>query len=118
VILVDTSVWVDHLRRGNARLVRVLEDAAVVCHSFVLGELTLGNLARDREVTRLLAELPVAPSIDHDEAMRFVAWNRLGGSGVGWVDVHLLGSAAVGGFQLWTLDRRLERVAERLGLAA
>jgi predicted nucleic acid-binding protein len=118
VILVDTSVWVDHFRRGNARLVRLLEEGTVVCHSFVLGELTLGNLARDREVSGLLAELPSAPAIDHDEAMQFVARHRLAGSGVGWVDVHLLGSAALGDFQLWTLDRKLGRVAERLGLAA
>ena len=113
MILVDTSVWVDHLRRSNARLAALLEEGQVVCHPFVLGELILGNLGRRSEVVDLLAELPSATLADHDEVMVFVAAQALAGSGIGWVDAHLLCSAALSRAELWTLDRRLDAVARR-----
>ena len=118
MILVDTSVWVDHLRRGNSRLVAALEDGEVSWHPFVLGELILGNLRAGSEVPALLADLPVDIVAEHEEAVAFVERHALGGSGVGWVDVHLLCSAALSRSRLWTLDRRLRDVATRLGLGA
>jgi predicted nucleic acid-binding protein len=118
MILVDTSVWVDHLRRGNARLTELLEESEVAWHPFVLGELVLGNLRRGSEVPALLVELPQVVLAEHDEALGFVAAHRLGGAGIGWVDVHLLCSVALSHARLWTLDRRLAAVAARLGLAA
>ena len=116
MILVDTSVWVDHLRRGNLRLAALLEEGAVSWHPFVLGELVLGNLSADSEVPALIRELPVAAVAHHEEVLALIRRHRLGGSGVGWVDVHLLCSAALSRFGLWTLDRRLREIAARLGL--
>jgi hypothetical protein len=118
VILVDTSVWVDHLRYGRSALAARLEAGDVACHPFVLGELACGRLARRREILSLLAELPQVGLVEHDEVLAFVDANRLAGSGIGWVDAHLLASAKLSHTPLWTLDRRMVRVARRLRLAA
>jgi predicted nucleic acid-binding protein len=118
VILADTSVWVDHLRQGNARLERLLGDSRILCHPFVTGELALGHLRRRAEILALLANLPQASPAAHAEVLGFVEENRLVGSGLGWVDVHLLCAAALERAQLWTLDRRLAGAAARLGLDA
>jgi predicted nucleic acid-binding protein len=118
VILVDTSVWVDHLRRGNRRLATLLENDQVQCHTFVLGELALGNLRPGSQVIALLAELPVVPPVEHDEALAFIARHSLAGSGIGWVDLHLVCTSALARCRLWTLDRRLRAVAARLDLQA
>ena len=117
MILVDTSVWVDHLRRGNARLERLLNDALVLVHPFVVGELALGVLKRRSQVLGLLEEMPQAEAASHDEVLEFVDRHSLAGSGVGWIDVHLLVSAALSGVSLWTLDRRLANAARRLALS-
>ena len=108
MILVDTSVWVDHLRHHSARLAALLDLGQVVCHPFVLGELALGSL-RNRPV--------LAPVVGHGEAMALVERHDLPGAGIGWVDVHLLAAALVGGLPIWTNDRRLDAVARRLGAA-
>jgi len=118
MILVDTSVWIDHLRHGNARLAALLEGDEVAWHPFVLGELVLGNLRTDSEVPALLMELPVAMVAEHQEALAFVSRHALAGSGIGWVDVHLLCSAALSQARVWTLDRRLQAAASRLDLHA
>ncbi len=117
MILVDTSVWVDHLRRGNARLVKLLADSEVVTHPFVIGELALGRLGRRREILSLLRELPQAEAADHEEVFLFVERHRLEGSGIGWVDAHLLCAAALTRAPLWTTDRRLAATAHRLGFS-
>ena len=114
----DTSVWVDHLRKGNARLTALLDDGLVLVHPFVLGELALGRMKRRAEVLGLLDEMPRAEAANHEEALEFVDRHGLAGSGVGWVDVHLLVSAALTGASLWTLDRRLAAAAGRLALLA
>lgn len=118
MILVDTSVWVDHLRRGNARLERLLNDALVLVHPFVLGELALGALKKRSEILGLLEEMPQSEAASHAEVLEFVERHCLAGSGVGWIDVHLLVSAALSGVFLWTLDRRLASAASRLALSA
>ncbi len=118
MILVDTSVWVDHLRKGNPRLAALLEGGLVLVHPFVVGELALGRLKRRAEVLGLLKEMPRAEAASHDEALEFVDRHDLAGSGVGWVDVHLLVSAALTDASLWTLDRRLAAAAGRLALLA
>jgi hypothetical protein len=87
-------------------------------HPFVVGELALGWLRRRTEILELLAEIPIAGPASHEEVLEFVDRHRLAGSGVGWVDVHLLVSAAVSHGSLWTLDRRLALVARRLSLSA
>jgi predicted nucleic acid-binding protein len=118
LILVDTSVWVDHLRRSNEKLAALLEEGHVVCHPFVIGELVLGNLKRGSEVPDLLGELPSIDLAEHDEVVVFVVAHALEGSGIGWVDVHLLCSAALSGAKVWTLDRRLHAIAVSHGLQA
>lgn len=117
MVLVDTSVWVDHLRRGNPDLERLLSDAAVACHPFVVGELACGNLRNRREILALLLALPGAPEVASGELLRFVAEQRLMGRGIGLVDVHLLASARLAGIRLWTLDRRLRAAAGDLRVA-
>ena len=116
-MVVDTSVWVDHFRRGNDLLAERLRAEQVWVHPFVIGELACGNLVRRREILDLLAALPHAPLIDHDEVLAFVESRRLMGRGIGWIDVHLLVSAAHAGIPVWTLDRRLASVARVLQLA-
>jgi hypothetical protein len=118
LILVDTSVWVDHLRRGSARLEELLRDGLVLVHPFVIGELALGRLKKRTEILGLLGEMPRAEAASHEEVLKFVDRHELAGCGVGWIDVHLLVSAALNSVALWTLDRRLATAAERLALSA
>jgi predicted nucleic acid-binding protein len=116
MILVDTSVWVDHLRRGGRGLETLLNDGKVLCHPFVVGELACGNLNNRAEVLSLLAALPAGPVASHDEVMFLVEDRGLTGKGLGWVDVHLLASAMLAGGRLWTKDRSLSAAADRLGV--
>jgi hypothetical protein len=117
VILVDTSVWIDHLRRGNHRLTEALENGLVASHPFVIGELACGTIRRRGELLALLAKLEATPVVAHEEALRLLEERRLMGRGVGWVDLHLLASSLLAGVPLWTLDRRLTSVARELGIA-
>jgi len=118
VILVDTSVWIDHLRSGEPALARVLEGGRVLMHPFVLGELACGNLESHGEVLRLLGDLPAAPTATDPEALGLIERRALMGRGIGYVDVHLLASTALTGVaRLWTRDRRLAAVAAELELA-
>lgn len=117
MILVDTSVWVDHFRRRNNRLASLLLDGEVLGHPAVLGEVSLGHLKRRAEILGLLAELPRARSATDAEAQTFIEHHALEGSGIGWVDVHLLAATALSRASLWSLDRRLAAVASRFSLA-
>jgi hypothetical protein len=118
VILVDTSVWVDHLRAGDQALVGLLEAGEVLAHPFVIGELALGNLPRRDQTLRGLQDLPQAKVATDREVLYFVDRHRLFGLGVSYVDAYLLASVSLtAGAGLWTRDRRLGRAADRLGLA-
>lgn len=118
MVLVDTSVWIDHLRSGDAALADLLGEARVLTHSFVVGELACGNLQNRREILRRLGDLPEAPLATHPEVMGFVERHALMGRGVGYIDVHLLASTALADCaRLWSRDRRLAGVAAELGLA-
>jgi hypothetical protein len=117
-VLVDTSVWVDHFRRGNDLLADRLRGGEAWTHPFVIGELACGALERRREILGLLATLPHAPLLEHRDVLEFVESHGLMAQGIGWIDVHLLASATVGGIPVWTLDRRLHSVARRLRLTA
>jgi predicted nucleic acid-binding protein len=116
VILADTSVWVDHLRHGNAVLARRLEDGVIAAHPFVLGELACGHIRRRSELLDLIDDLPSLPQTSHAEAMHLLHARALMGRGLGWIDVHLLAACIVGGCSLWTLDRALATAAQRMGL--
>lgn len=115
MILVDSSIWVDHLRRRHSGLARLLDQGLVLIHPFVVGEIALGLLKNRAEILALLAELPSAPLVRHEDALAVVERRGLAGAGIGWVDAHLLASALVGNVPLWTRDRRLETVARGIG---
>lgn len=118
MILVDTSVWIQHFRTAQAYLSDLLEQSRVLIHPFVVGEMACGTLRRRREVLSLLARLDPAPKASDGEALELIEARRLMGRGLGWVDVHLIASCLISSARLWTLDRRLKREAERLGIAA
>ena len=116
MVLVDTSIWIAHLGQGSRRLEKLLMDAEVMCHPFVIGELASGNLKNRNEIISLLQSLPMAPTIEFDEFLVFVDRNHLMGKGVGFVDVHLLASAKLAGVPLWTADKKLKSSADQLEL--
>ena len=119
MILVDSSVWIDHFRRANARLSSLVRDHQVLAHRFVIGELACGTLpGRRAEVLAHLSRLPDAPIAAHHEVLALVERRGLAGSGIGWVDAHLLASALLASAPLWTLDRTLQRVASILSVSA
>ena len=112
MILVDTSVWVDHLRRDNPVLTALLEQNLVVMHPMVLGELACGNLQNRQELLHLWQRLESLQTVNHDEALYFIEQAGLMGKGIGYVDVHLLASVALAdSTKLWTRDKRLARIA-------
>ncbi len=116
MILVDTSVWVDHLRRGDPRLVDLLERSIVIMHPFVVGEIACGSLNDRVSILELLQDLPAAAVAEGDEVLRFIERHALHGKGIGYVDVHLLASIALTErAKIWTRDKKLLLVAEKLG---
>lgn len=115
MILVDTSIWIDHFRKGSAELERLLGIAQVLTHPFVIGELACGNLGARARILELLGQLPQAPLASHDEVLHYIEQHSLMGRGIGIVDAHLLASVALGnGLSLWTLDKRLQSAATGL----
>ncbi len=118
MILVDTSVWVDHLQRGNQALAENLALAQVIVHPFVVGELALGNLKQRASVLQALRNLPSAAVATDAEVIGFIGVNTLHGIGIGYVDAHLLAATRLTpGTRLWTLDKRLHAAASQLELA-
>jgi len=118
VILVDTSVWVDHLRASDKALAALLDTAAVLAHPFVIGELALGTLRQREIVLNALSDLPHASAATDLEVLHFIDRHALFGRGIGYVDAHLLAAVQLtAGAELWTKDKRLHGVAVELGLA-
>jgi len=117
MILLDTSVWVDHLRRGDPLAVQVLESGQAAVHAFVIGELACGNLKSRARVIDLLQALPQLAMATDDEVLYFIERHKLMGRGIGYVDAHLLAAAAIGRSSLWTRDKRLREIAAELGVA-
>jgi predicted nucleic acid-binding protein len=116
LVLVDTSLWVDHLRQGNARLEALLNEEMVVCHPFIIGEIACGTIRNRIEILSLLQSLPFAETVEQNEVLQFIEQNHLTGKGLGYVDVHLLASAVLTGAPLWTLDRKLKQASVKLGI--
>jgi len=116
VVLVDTSVWIDHFRNGNARLIEILNNDNVYCHPLIIGELACGNLKNRNDILLLLKSLPQAKPVDHDELLLFIDSQKLMGQGVGYVDISLLGSALIAGLSLWTFDKKLQKLADRFNI--
>jgi predicted nucleic acid-binding protein len=114
MVLVDTSVWVSHLRETHAGLVDLLDDGEVACHPFIVGELACGNVKNRTTILSLLEALPMALMVEDEEVLAFIDNHDLMGKGLGYIDVHLLASAVLSGLPLWTLDKKLEKAAEVL----
>lgn len=117
MILVDTSIWVGHLRAGDAGLKALLSSDQVLVHPFVIGELALGNLPRRKQVLDSLRDLPSTIEADDAEVLDFIERHALHGIGIGYVDAHLLASARLTAVFLWTHDKCLHEAAARLGIA-
>jgi predicted nucleic acid-binding protein len=118
MILVDTSVWVDHFQRGNKHLAHCLGRGAVLAHPFVVGELALGNLRQRTQVVETMRQLPMASAATDSETLDFITRESLFGRGIGYLDAHLLAAVRLTpGSSMWTLDKRLQAVAGALGLA-
>jgi predicted nucleic acid-binding protein len=119
VILVDTSVWIDHFRTADELLADLLSSKAVLTHPFVIGELALGNLRHRNEILMDLEDLPQVVVAEDAEVMRLIDAESLFGLGIGYVDAHLVAATRLTpDASLWTRDRRLAAVAERLSIAA
>ena len=116
MILVDTSVWIDHLRNGSDALGDLLNEGSVVCHPWVIGELACGNLQQRKDILALLHALPSIGRVSDDEVLFFIEKHRLHGRGLGLIDMHLLACCSVGHGHLWTMDNRLHKAATELGI--
>ena len=115
MILVDTSIWIDHLRRGDVRLAGLLERDSVASHELVIGEIACGSLRKRKEVLGSLSLLPRCEAASHDEVLFFIDRHKLMGRGIGYIDACLLASATLTSARLWTRDKRLADIAENLG---
>ena len=116
LILVDTSVWIKHLRVSDKILIRLLEQGLVACHPFIIGELACGDIKNRHEIIRLLNDLPSTDILDHDDILEFIEYRKIMNKGIGYVDVHLLASALVSETPLWTLDKALRNISNQLSI--
>lgn len=114
MILVDTSVWIDHLQDGNAQLESLLDEGEVVCHPFITGELACGNISNRTQILAFLRSLPQVGVAGQDEVMSLIEAHRLMGLGLGFVDVHLVASARLAMIPIWTRDLPLKKAAAKL----
>jgi len=117
MVLVDTSVWINHLRKSEPRLKKLLLKGDVYCHPFVIGELACGSIKNRQEIISLLQSLPSTRTIVDAEFLYFIDKNKLYSQGVGYVDIHLLASSRLESVKLWTEDKRLNNIANHLDLS-
>ncbi len=117
MVLVDTSVWINHLRNSDKHLEKLLFDGDVVCHIHIIGELACGNLKNRQEIISLFQSLPAITVVEFREYLYFIEQNQLSGKGLGFVDIHLLASAKLNQVPLWTADKSLEVAATELDLS-
>jgi predicted nucleic acid-binding protein len=116
MVLVDTSVWVSHLRNGDVALDKLLNDGEVVCHPFIIGELACGNLKNRHEILIYLQSLPMAILAEDGEVLRFIENHQLMGKGLGYIDAHLIAAAVLTDVPLWTLDKPLDKIIKKIGI--
>ena len=116
MILVDTSVWISHLRDSNSYLEELLNEGIVLCHPFIIGELACGNIKNRNEILSLLKLLPMAQIVEHDEVLKFIEDIKLARKGLGYVDIHLLASAILSDSPTWSLDKKLSKIALELNI--
>ena len=116
MVLVDTSVWVSHLREGEVGLEKLLIDGEVICHPFIVGELACGNLKNRLEILTYLQSLPMTILAEDEEVLKFIENNQLMGKGLGYIDIHLIASAALTDVPVWTFDKTLDKIAKKIGI--
>ncbi|NWG04373.1 MAG: PIN domain-containing protein [Syntrophaceae bacterium] len=116
MVLVDTSVWVSHLREGSEGLKKLLNDGEVVCHPFIVGELACGNLKNRREILAYLQSLPMTILAEDEEVLKFIENNQLIGKGLGYIDIHLIASAILTDVPVWTFDKTLNKITKKIGI--
>ncbi len=116
MILVDTSVWIEHFKKNDPRLTNLLEENSVLVHPFVVGELACGNLGNRNEILTLLRNLPEITTVSDEEVLYFINRQKLFGKGLGYIDVHLIASCTIENVRLYTFDKKLNQVAEKLQL--
>ncbi len=117
MVLIDTVVWIDHLQSNDEHLSMLLENEQIVMHPMVIGELAMGNLANRQRTLEDFAKLPEISVATHEEVLFFIEHHRLMGTGIGYIDAHLLTASVLhGATQLWTRDRRMMTVATEMGI--
>ncbi len=116
MVLVDTSIWIDHFRKSNPHLIELLNNGFVACHPLIIGELACGNLKQRNKIISLLKTLPKTKTVDNDEILYFIEERKLMGKGIGIVDMYLLTSTILTNVVLWTADKRLKSVADLLNV--
>ena len=117
MVLVDTSVWVSHLRDGNVGLEKLLNNGEVVCHPFIVGELACGNLKNRGEILTYLQSLPMTILAEDGEVLKFIENRQLMGKGLGYIDVHLIAAAVLTDAPLWTFDKTLDKITKKIGIS-
>ena len=116
MVLVDTSVWVSHLRDGNTGLEKLLNAGEVLCHPFIVGELACGKLKNRHEILTHLQSLPKAILAEDGEVLKFIENHELMGKGLGYIDVHLMAAAVLTDVPLWTFDKTLDKITKKIGI--
>ncbi len=117
MVLIDTSIWIDHLRKNLPRLAGLLDEGEVAIHPFVIGELACGNLGNRNEILSLFQSLPTISRVEDGEILFFIEHHSLSGRGLGLIDIHLLAACRMSGLRLWTKDIHLKSAAEKLHLS-
>ncbi len=117
MVLVDTSIWIDHFRKGVPSLSELLNTTSVATHPFIIGELACGSLKNRKEILELLHTLSMSPVISTEEYLEFIELKDLSGKGIGFVDIHLLASSVLSGYPLWTNDKKLRLIADQMDIS-
>jgi len=116
VIIVDANIWIDHLRSRDKHLVSLIEKDQAFVHPYTVAEVSLGSLRNREEVVRQLSLFQAPPLASHEDVMSIIEWNKLAGTGIGYVDCHLLTATLLMGGRLWTRDRRLSAQSAKMGI--
>jgi len=117
MILADTSVWIEHFRRGLPGFGEALNQNRILTHGVVIGELATGNLSKRKSTLDLLQRLPSIKAATANECLLFLESHHLYGQGIGWGDIQLLAAARLSKVMLWTSDKRLAEASRLLGVA-
>jgi len=116
MVLIDTSVWIDHFYKTEPDLQELLYQEQVISHPFIIGELACGSMRNRDEILRLLNDLPKASAAEHKEVLFLISEHKLFGKGLGYIDIHLLSAALLGNYVMWTKDKKLSAIADQFGV--